>query len=451
MATATSQTAIPMLHGLPLLGNLLDIRSQRLDFLLRLSREYGDISVFRVGPRLVTLLNTSEFARAVLVEYADSFEKTPVFRSSGRPLLGNGLLTSENEFHKRQRKLVAPPFQQRRIASYADVMVNYTEQFQSSWADGEKINITREMMRLTLWIVGRTLFDSDVLGEAEELGEALTVAIHNFNSGMSSFIQIPYSWPTPGNQRVHKAVARLDATIYHMIDERRRSDDDRGDLLSMLLHARDEDDGSFMTDKQVRDEAMTLFLAGHETTANALAWTCYLLAQHPNIYTRMHTEVDQVLAGRVPSVTDLPNLPYTLQVLKESMRLYPPAYAFARQGIRPVELGGYQLPTGMLVLISPYVQHRRPDYFPNPERFDPERFTREAEQRLPKHAYIPFGGGPRICIGNHFALMELHLVLATLAQHVNFELVEEQHIEPEPLITLRPKPGIQMIVRRRKV
>jgi cytochrome P450 len=217
----------------------------------------------------------------------------------------------------------------------------------------------------------------------------------------------------------------------------------------MLLHARDEDDGSFMTDKQVRDEAMTIFLAGHETIAVALTWTWYLLAQHPEIYALLRNEVDSVLRGRSPTFADLPNLPYTLQVLKESMRLYPPAYGYARQATQPVTIGEYDLPAGTLVLISPYAMHRRPDYFPNPERFDPTRFTPEAEQRLPRYAYIPFGGGPRICIGNHFALMESHLVLATLAQRVTFDLIPGQHIEPEPIVTLRPKGGIKMRVSHR--
>jgi len=445
----TAPTDIPSLPGLPFLGNLLEFRNNRLALLMRLTQQHWDIGIVQLGPRTVVMMNTSELARAVLVEHAEAFEKTPNLRIYGRPLLGNGLLTSENEFHKRQRKLVAPPFQHRHIASYADIMVNYSEQIQKEWTDGQVINIAREMMRLTLWIVGRTLFDADVLGEAEELGKALTIAMHHFNSEMSALVHIPYTWPTPSNQRLHKAIDRLNATIYQMIAERRRTGKDRGDLLSMLLHARDEDDGSFMTDKQVRDEAMTIFLAGHETIAVALTWSWYLLAQLAEIYALMRNEVDSVLRGRPPTFADLPNLPYTLQVLKESMRLYPPAYGYARQAVRPVTIGGYDLPAGMIVLISPYAMHRRPDYFPDPERFDPARFTPEAEQRLPRYAYIPFGGGPRICIGNHFALMESHLVLATLAQRVTFELLPGQHIEPEPMITLRPKPGIKMRVTHR--
>ncbi|HYU73110.1 MAG TPA: cytochrome P450 [Ktedonobacteraceae bacterium] len=449
MSIEITQATIPTVPGLPLIGNLLDFRFNRLDLMLRMSRKSSDIGVFHLGSRTVVMLNTSELVHAALVDHASDFEKTPVFRIHGRPLLGNGLLTSENEFHKRQRKLVAPPFQHRRIASYGDIMVSYSEQIQQEWADGETIDIAREMMRLTLWIVGKTLFDADVLGEAEELGKALKVAMQRFNSEMSAVVHIPYTWPTPGNWRVRKAIACLDAIVYQMIEERRRSKEDRGDLLSMLLSARDEDDGSFMSDRQVRDEAMTILLAGHETTAVALTWTWYLLAQHPQVYTRMRDEVDRVLAGRLPTFADLPGLPYTLQVFKESIRLFPPAYGFARQAVRPVTIGNYHLAAGTLIAISPYAMHRRPDYFPEPERFDPERFTSEAEQRLPRHAYIPFGGGPRICIGNSFALMEGHLVLATLAQHVNFALVPGQRVELEPIVTLRPKNGIKMKVTHR--
>src|SRR6266699_303503 len=390
-AQITASTDLPSLPGLPFLGNLLEFRNNRLALLMRVTQRHWDLGIVQLGPRTVVIMNTSELARAVLVEHAEAFEKTPNLRIYGRPLLGNGLLTSESEFHKRQRKLVAPPFQHRRIASYADIMVSYSEQIQQEWGDGETIDIAREMMRLTLWIVGKTLFDADVLGEAEELGKALKVAMQRFNSEMSAVVHIPYTWPTPGNWRVRKAIARLDAIVYQMIEERRRSKEDRGDLLSMLLSARDEDDGSFMSDRQVRDEAMTILLAGHETTAVALIWAWYLLAQHPHVYTRVRDEVDRVLAGRLPTFADLPSLPYTLQVFKESIRLYPPAYGFARQAVRPVTIGNYHLAAGTLIAISPYALHRRPDYFPEPERFDPERFTPEAEQRLPRHAYIPFG------------------------------------------------------------
>ena len=448
MSIAMSPSTIPRLRGLPLLGNLLEARYNFFMFLLRLSRECGSIGTFRVGSRTILYLNSPELVHAVLVEHAYDFEKTPNMRTYMSPMVGNGLLTSENEFHKRQRKLAAPAFQHRRIATYADTMVNYANRFQGQWTDGQTIDVAYEMMRLTLWIACKTLFDVDVLGEAEELGQALNTALRHIRSDYSDLVHISHRWPTRHNRRFREAIARLDATTYQIIVERREAGEERGDLLSMLLRAQDEDDGSFMSDIQLRDEVMTLILAGHETTANALAWTWSLLAQHPQVYAQVRDEVDRVLGERAPTVADLPYLSYTLQVFKEAMRLYPPAYVIGRQAARSVEIGGYHLPAGSVIMISPYTLHRRADSFPAPGRFAPERFAPGAEERLPHHAYLPFGDGPRICVGKHFALMEGHLILATLVQHVTFELVARQHIEPEPLVTLRPRHGIKVIVRR---
>jgi len=440
---------VPTLRGLPVLGSLPEYRSDRLDLFQRVVQEHGDVGAFKVGPRTIVLVNAPDLVQAVLVDHADDFEKTANLRAYGWPVLGNGLLTSENAFHKRQRKLVAPAFQHRRIAAYADVMADYAERLQATWAEGQELDVAHEMTRLTLWIVGRTLFDADVLGEAEELGAALTAAMQHMIAQFSALVHLPEPWPTPRQRRGRRGVERLDRTVYRMLAARRASGEDRGDLLSMLLQARDEDDGTFMTDRQVRDEAMTLFLAGHETTANALAWIWYLLTQHPDAYSELREEADRVLGGRTPTMADLPNLPFALQVLKEGLRLYPPAYMLGRQATKLVTLGQYELPAGSVVLISPYVLHRRADTFPAPENFRPERFAGDAEKRLPKGAYLPFGGGPRICIGNHFALLEGHLLLATLAQRVSFALVPNQQIETEPLITLRPRHGIKVVVRRR--
>jgi len=443
------QPVIPQMSGLPLLGNLLELQRDRLSMLKRLVRECGEIGSFRIGPRAIVVSNKPEHAQIVLVDRASDFEKTP-FLDLMKPALGNGLLTSRNEFHKRQRKLVAPAFQHRRIAEYAAVMADYAECSQARWADGATIDVAAEMMRLTLWIIGKTLFDADVAAEARELGRSLRLLLKFVIDQIGAVVPIPQHWPTPRNRRVQQALARLDATVYRMIADRRASGADRGDLLSMLLQAHDEDDGSFMTDQQVRDEAMTLFLAGHETTAVALAWCWYLLTQHPQTYARMQAEIDQVLAGRTPSLSDLPNLRYTLQVLKEAMRIYPPAYILGRIAIRPVDLGDYQLATGTIIDFSPYIMHRRPDFYPEPERFLPERWTPAFEHSLPRHAYMPFGAGPRICIGNQFAMMEGHLLLAALAQRVTFELAPGQRIVPQPMITLRPKDGIKMIVHCRR-
>lgn len=443
-------TSIPSVPSLPILGNLLDIRRDRLGFFLRVSRECGDIGQYHLGPRPLTLLNAPESVAAVLVEQAAIFEKTRIFRTVMGHVLGNGLLTAENAGYMEQRKLVAPAFQHRRIAAYAAIMADYAEQIHQTWADGQEINIAQEMMRLTLRIVGKTLFDVDVLGEADELGSALTQVIRWTDERFTAVLPLPLGIPTPANRRFIQGRNRLDATIFRMITERRRSGVDHGDFLSMLLHAQDEESRQGLTDQQVRDEAMTIFVAGHETTANALTWTWYLLAQHPDVYTRVHEEVTHALGGRTPSIDDLPRLPYTLQVLKESLRLYPPAYAIVRQPTEPVVLGGYRFPAGAILIISPYLLHRRPDAFPDPERFDPDRWTPEHEAKLPRYAYLPFSAGPRVCIGNHFAMMEAHLILATLVQRVTFDLVPGQRVEPVMMVTLRPRIGMTMTVTRKR-
>jgi cytochrome P450 len=440
---------VPAIRGRSYSALLRLFFGNQLDMLARFGREAGDIGRFQLGRRSFVLVNTPEYVHEVLVEHAACFHKSPALRIYSRPLLGNGLLTSEDDLHRRQRRLVAPAFNHRRVAGCAGVMARGAERAQEAWADGATRDIAREMMRLTLGIAGETLFGADLLHEADDLGRALTVAMRFTMDQISAPLRLPFAWIPPWRRDVRQAMARLDDTIYGMIGKRRAGGGDTGDLLSMLLLARDAEDDGRMTDKQVRDEAMTLFLAGHETTANALAWTWYLLARHPDVYAKARREVDGALAGRTPAYEDLAGLPYALQVFKEAMRLYPPAYALARQAVRDVKIGDYRVPAGTIVILSPYLLHRKPDYFPDPERFDPERFTPEAEKKLPRYAYLPFGGGPRLCIGNHFALLEGQIVLATLAQRVTLRLAPGQRIEPEPLITLRPKSGIRMIVERR--
>jgi cytochrome P450 len=305
------------------------------------------------------------------------------------------------------------------------------------------------MMRLTLAIVGRTLFDADVMGDAREVGDALTIANRFIIDAVTALVPVPVSWPVPRNLKNRRAIDRLDAVIYRMIRERRAEGRDHGDFLSMLLAAQDEDDGGRMTDRQVRDEAMTLFLAGHETTANALAWAFYLLADHPDAYRRLAEEADVALGGRAPTLEDLPRLPYAAMVFKEALRLYPPAYMVGRQAIRTTALSDIAVEEGQLCFANIHGMHRRADYFPDPERFRPERFG-PGEPEPPKMGYIPFGAGPRVCIGNHFALMEGQLCLAALAQRVRFERTTSGPIAPEPLVTLRPKGGVPMRVRRRR-
>ncbi len=445
-----NSAAIPTVPGLPLLGNLFQFRSHRLALQRRLAE--SDVAWFRMGPIPVLMLSSPELVHAALVDQVDAFVKSRGLSHFGRPLLGDGLLTSEGEVHKRNRKLLAPAFQHKRIANYAEVMAADTERALAAWSDGATLDVAEEMMKLTLTIVGRTLFDADVTAESRVVSQALTDAMEYMIDSVSSLVSFPYKWPTPRNRKMQRAIRALDEIVYRIIRERRAENVDKGDVLSMLLLARDEDDGAGLSDPQVRDEVMTLILAGHETTANALAWTWHLLAQHPEAYDRVQAETDRVLAGRTPRMEDLPNLPYTLSVLKEAMRLYPPAYLMGREATRDVQLGPHLLKKGTIVMINIFGLHHHAAYFTDPERFDPDRFAPAAEKQLAKGAYMPFGAGPRICIGNHFAMMEGHLILATLAQRVRFVADAPAAIEPEPLVTLRPRGGVplRVILRRRQ-
>lgn len=451
MATTSSHMhlPIPSLPSLPLLGNVFALRNERLKLLLRISQEFGDIGAFHFGPRLVPVMNSPELVRQVLVDQGATFEKTATVRALGTPILGNGIFLSEGEEHRHQRKLLAPLFQHSRVQDYAETMITCTEHVQETWDDGKTINLADEMMRLTLRIISQVLFGTDVSGEESALGEVLAYTFRHFADAVTNPLRLPQSWPTPGNRRARQAIDRINSTIYRLIEKRRGSGEDRRDFVSLLLHAQNEDDATGLSDRQVRDEALSLFVAGHETTANALTWCWYLLSQHPEIYAQMQAEGDRVLASRLPTLADLPNLPYTLQVFKETLRLYPPVYAFTRRAMSSVQLGRYRVPKGASVVISPYTLHRRVNFFPDPERFDPERFAPEQEQKLPRYAYIPFGAGSHICLGMHLALLEGHLILATLAQCLTFKFAGAGPIEPEPLLTLRPKGVVPMRVRRR--
>jgi cytochrome P450 len=431
-------------------GSFLAFRRDALNFLERAARRYGDIVYFRMGPQDVFFLNHPDYVRDVLVTHHQNFIKGRALQRAKR-LLGEGLLTSEGEFHRRQRRLAQPAFHRQRIASYASVMTGHAARTRERWQDGETLDISHEMMRLTLAIVGKTLFDADVEDEAQEIGQALTDVMNLFDVLLLPFSEYLDKLPLPQTRRFHKARARLDATIYRMIEERRRSCADHGDLLSMLLLAQDEEgDTGRMTDEQVRDEALTIFLAGHETTSNALTWTWYLLSRHPEVETKLHAEIDAVLDSKLPTTEDVPRLRYTEMVLAESMRLYPPAWAVGRLAINDYEVGGYVVPARSLVLLSQYVAHRDPRYFADPTRFDPERWTMEAREARPQYAYFPFGGGPRRCIGEGFAWMEGILLIATLAQRFSLRLVPNHPVALQPVITLRPKHGMKMSVIRRQ-
>ena len=432
-----------------LLGNLPDFGHDLLGFFLDCSRKYGDVVSLRLATFPACLLNHPKHFEYVLISNHRNFIKHSFFWRHVLTLFGESLLTSEGDSWLRRRKLAAPAFHGKRIESYGRVMVNYGERMVNKWRDGEVRNIHEDMMYLTMEIVAKTLFDIEMTGAvADEVGEAFSMAAAEVSVRFRRPFKIPESLPIPGNVRYRRAVRRLNELVYGIIKERRADQTDRGDLLSMLIAARDED-GEAMSDEQLRDEVITLFLAGHETTALVLTWTWYLLSLHPEKEARLLTEVNDVLGSRTPTVDDIPRLRYTEMVVLESMRLYPPAYTFGREAVASCEIGGYHVPRGTTLFISPWVTHRDERYFKNSEDFEPERWEDDLIKRLPKLAYLPFGAGPRICIGNSFALLEATLLLATIARKFKLRLVSNQPVKPFPSITLRPCAEILMAVTAR--
>jgi cytochrome P450 len=365
-------------------------------------------------------------------------------------VLGEGLLTSEREFHLRQRRLAQPGFHRQRIASYGAVMAEYADRWRRRWTGGQRVDLHAEMMGLTLAVVGKTLFDYDMAVDSGHIAQSLQIFLEKFRFRLLPFAALVERLPLPGMIRLRRARERVDSIVYRIIRERRASGRDHGDLLSMLLAAQDvEGDGGSMTDQQLRDEAITLILAGHETTSNALTWAFYLLSQHPDVEARLHAELHAALAGRLPAADDLPALPYTEMVLAESMRLYPPAYAIGRWTLEDHAFGPYEIPRHSIVLCSQWVMHRDPRFYPHPERFDPGRWTSEARAARPKFAYFPFGGGNRVCIGEGFAWMEGILILAALAQQWRMRVVPGYRPDLWPVITLRPRHGMPMLLEKK--
>jgi cytochrome P450 len=436
-------------RGLPG-GALLAFRRDPLGFLTVVRERHGDVAMFRIGPRRFYLLSHPDHVQDVLVTRHRNFIKSLALQKS-KVLLGEGLLTSEGDHHLRQRRMAQPAFHRPRIAEYAAAMAEIASAADAGWRDGQVVDAAREMNRVALAIAGRTLFGAEVSGEAEEISRALDDAFALYNRLSNPFAFLLDRLPVPGTLRMKRARQRLDATIYRIIDEARRRGDaaERGDLLSLLLSARDDEgDGGGMSDEQLRDEALTIFLAGHETTANALAWTWHLLGANPQVGETMRAELAEVLGGRAPTADDVPRLPYTRAVLAESMRVYPPAWAIGRQPLEDFEIGGFAVRAGSVVLMSPWVTQHDARFFPDPERFTPERWTPEMEAGLHRYAYFPFGGGPRKCIGEHFAWMEGIVVLATLAQRWRMHPVPGHTVATQPRITLRPLGGLPMRAER---
>jgi len=422
------------------------LRSDPLGFMARAAREYGDIVCLRFFHLRTFLLFHPDQIEDVIVNNARKFIKGRILRAN-RHLFGNGLLTSEGDFWLRQRRMMQPAFHRSRIANYAGTMTACATRLIRQWKNGQQLNLHDAMMRLTLEVVGETLFRSDVERDAPQVGDNLRTLLE-YTTDFRRLLITPRWLPTRRNREAKSAVRELTRIIDGIIERRRNAEDDRGDLLSLLIHAQDED-GSRMTTQQLRDEALTLFLAGHETTASALSWTWVLLAENPRVEQKLHGELDRELAGRVPTLDDIPGLPYTGHVLSESMRLYPPAWAMARLAVEDHELAGFAVPKDTGIAAVTYIVHRDPRWYGNPEEFCPERWEGDLLRRIPRFAYFPFGFGPRQCIGNAFALMEATLVLATIAQHFRFTLLPEFPIVPLPSITLRPRHGLHVRIHSR--
>jgi cytochrome P450 len=431
---------------------LLPIRRDPIGVFANAARRFGDVAYLKIGPRRGYLITNPADIRHVLQDNARNYHKSPLYDKL-RVVLGNGLLTSEDDFWLRQRRIAQPAFHRQRMLGLAGTMADAARATAAGWeqlaSSGRPVDVEEEMMKLTRTVVLRALLGADLGPYTATIDQAWTTINQYIGESFWS-LGFTDTLPTRKYRRFQAARAVLRGAVDHVISERRRSGIDHPDLLSMLMAARDEETGEAMTDEQLRVEVTTFLLAGQETTSLALTWTWYLLSQHPSARERLEKEVDTVLCGRQPEYFDLANLPYLRMVLDESMRLYPPAWGFSRQAMSDDELGGFRLPQGWLAFVIPYVMHRHPDYWQNPDAFDPERFTPERSAGRPKFVYIPFGAGPRQCIGNQFASIEAQLTLATLVQSYRLHLVPGHNADPWPLITLRPRYGMPMIIEQRQ-
>ena len=448
MASLTSTirppvSSVPHVPGLPLVGNLIAFRRDRLALQDAAART-GPIARLMLGHIPVYVVTDADIAHEVLADQNSSFKKSAGLQFL-RPMLGDGLLLAEGETHKRHRKLLAPAFAPKRLEKYGEAMVGETKAQLGHWRTGQRIDLAHEMMEMTLAIAGKTMFGADVRRDAAAVAHGLELGMRAQVAGLRSPLQLSYEWPLPRHRQMRRAVKILDEVVYRLIGEGRQRGTDRGDVLSILLLARDEEGG--LTDQQVRDEVMTLLLAGHETTANTLTWTWFELARNPHVLYRLVDEID-ALGKRDVTVPDLERLPYTAAVVDEAMRMHPPAYMVGREATADVDIGGHRLPRGSIVAVNIRGIHRRADYFPAPDAFKPERMLGDAKKTRPRHHYLPFGAGPRICIGSHFALLEAQLALATMVQRARIKLVNV-HVEPEPMVTLRPRGGMPAIVELR--
>jgi cytochrome P450 len=445
--------AIPTIGGRKAIRVFLGFRRDPLGTFLASAASHGDVMAIDFGVRRFVLVSSPTGVEHVLVKNAKNYTKNTWGYAQMRLVLGEGLVTSQGDFWKRQRRIAQPAFHRTRIAGFVEAMGRATEDLAERWAPlaavGGEVDVSGAMMAITLDIVGRTLLSVDVRGQESVVGDAVGEALRFLARRMRSRVALPLRWPLPSHRRFLRARAALDGVVSGILEERRRTGEDAGDLLSMFMLTRDEETGEHMTDAQLRDEVMTMFLAGHETTAMLLTWTLLLLAQHEAVAEAVREELASVLGGRTPTMEDLGQLSLLLRVLKESMRLYPPVPVIARMTEGDDTVDGFAMPAGSYILMSPWVTHRDPRWWPDPERFDPARFTPEQERARPKFAWYPFSGGQRKCIGDQFALVETQVILATLLQRYRLELAPGQQVEVEPTITVRPRGGLPMRLVKR--
>ena len=436
-----------------LLGNLPERRKDPLDLFMRGRARYGDVVHYPMGPFRMYQVSHPDDVKRVLVDNARNYPKTSLMQRL-KPVLGEGLLLSEGDFWKRQRRLAQPAFHRERLAELAATVAPIVEPALQRWEAlaerGEVFDLAAELIRLVLTLTGRMLFSTDLSASATAVERAVSTLLEEMNLQVLRALPLPDFLPLPGHLRLRASIRVLDRIVLDIIGQRHAHPHVENDVLSLLMEARDADNGEGMSDRQLRDEVMTLLLAGHETTANALAWTFYLLQRHPEVEARLAQELDTVLGDRVPTFQDLPRLPYTARVFDEALRLYPPAWLISRLALAEDVLGGYPIPAGSIVVILPYVIHRHPDLWTDPERFDPDRFLPERAATRSRFAFLPFGAGQRMCIGSGLALLEGQLVLAMVARRLSFKAVPGHPVIPQALVTLRPRQGLRVTATRRR-
>ncbi len=449
--TTTTVKQAPGPSGLELPGWFVRLKDNTFRTFVDLALDYGPVARFPFGPsRALFLCSSPEAAKHVLQDNHKNYKKAVTYNFL-KPVVGHGLLTAEGDLWLRQRRLVAPMFHRRRIESYARTMAETTEELLADWnrlGPDDSVDVADAMSQVTLSIAGKLLFNRDIGRDSDWIGEAMVLLFRDVNQRIMSPIKVPRQIPTPQNRRVQRAIDQLEELVYGLIDERRGRADEYDDLLSMFMLAEDEDSGERMSDDQIRDELMTFIIAGHDTTSNLLSWALYLLSKHPGVRRRLEAEVDDVVAGEIPTFSEIAGLDYLEQVIDETFRLYPPAWTVEREPLEDDEICGFHVPAGSIVSIGPYFVHHNPDIWDNPEGFDPDRFGPDAP-RPERYAHFPFGGGPRMCVGADFAMLEAKMILAAITKRFRLDVVTNHPVEPEGTVTLYPRHGIKMLIHRR--